>query len=371
MKGALILTDGTRFAGELIGAEIPVSGEVVFNTGMAGYELSLTDPSYRGQILVFTYPLIGNYGVAPGKLDGHGMETDFESEGVHVRGIIVSDLSRNFSHHKANVSLSDWLVRKGIPGISGIDTRALTEKLREHGVMLGQIVPEGHTPLATIADPNCANLVAEVSCRAVKVLEPENPCGITIAAIDTGIKNNILRSFLRRGVRIIRCPWDVDLAQIQEKFDALFLANGPGDPETVGPTIAKNIDLCRKQGKPVFGICLGNQILAIAAGAKTYKLKYGHRSVNQPCQELPGGKAVITSQNHGFAVDPATLPEDFEIWFKNLNDNTVEGIRHKSEPLFSVQFHPEACPGPMDTQYLFDYFLDVIRTKQKVISNKQ
>ena len=361
MNGALILADGTRFPGKLFGAETLGHGEVVFNTGMAGYELSLTDPSYRGQILTFTYPLIGNYGIAPSNRGEYGMELDFESEDVHVRGVVVDDISREYSHHKAEQSLSDWLKAKGIPGISGVDTRALTQKLREHGVMLGQIVPEGTEPLEKVADPNEENLVAEVSVKDVTVLEPKEPCGITIAVIDTGIKNNILRSYLRRGVRIIRCPWDVDLSQIEHDFDGLFIANGPGDPEVVGPVIKPNIDLCRRQSKPVFGICLGNQVLAIAAGAKTFKLKYGHRSANQPCMELPSEKAVITSQNHGFAVDADSLPEDFEVWFTNLNDETVEGIRHKTEPVFSVQFHPEACPGPQDTQYLFDHFLDIIR----------
>ncbi len=364
MKGTLILSDGTRFPGTLFGAKSLGHGEVVFNTGMAGYELSLTDPSYRGQILCFTFPLIGNYGVPPSNLDEFGMELDFESEDVHVRGVVVDGLSENFSHHKAEQSLSDWLEQKGIPGIAGIDTRALTQKLREHGVMLGQIVPDDIAPLETIEDPNLNNLVAEVSVKAVKVLEPQNPCGITIAVIDTGIKNNILRSYLRRGVRIIRCPWDVDLAQIEHDFDGLFIANGPGDPEVVGPVIKKNIDLCRQQGKPVFGICLGNQVLSIAAGAKTFKMKYGHRSANQPCLELATQKAVITSQNHGFAVDADSLPSDFEVWFVNLNDDTVEGVRHKTEPVFSVQFHPEACPGPEDTQYLFDHFLDVIRERK-------
>ncbi len=361
MNGTLILSDGTRFSGKLFGAQAVSHGEVVFNTSMAGYELSLTDPSYRGQILCFTFPLIGNYGIPPSRLDEFGMEIDFESEDVHVRGVVVDDLSKNFSHHKAEKSLSDWLEQKGITGISGIDTRALTQKLREHGVMLGQIVPDDVSPLQTIEDPNLINLVDEVSVKEVKVLEPQDYCGITIAVIDTGIKNNILRSYLRRGVRIIRCPWDVDLSTIEHDFDGLFIANGPGDPEVVAPVIGKNINLCREQGKPVFGICLGNQVLSIAAGAKTFKMKYGHRSANQPCLEVTTQKAVITSQNHGFAVDADSLPSDFEVWFTNLNDDTVEGVRHKSEAVFSVQFHPEACPGPEDTQYLFDHFLDVIR----------
>lgn len=366
MKGALILADGTRFEGELFGAHRHVQGEVVFNTGMAGYELSLTDPSYRGQILVFTYPLIGNYGVSPESRDEFGMAENFESEGVHVRGVIVDGLSPEFSHHSAEKSLHEWLKEKEIPGIAGIDTRALTQKLREHGVMLGQIVPDDVEPADELEDPNLLNLVAEVSCPRVEVLTPKNYNGITLAVIDTGIKNNILRSFLRRGVRVIRCPWDADLTSIEQDFDALFLANGPGDPTAVAPTIARNIAVCRERGLPVFGICLGNQILALAIGARTHKLKYGHRGVNQPCIESGTGKAVITSQNHGFVVDDDSLPEGFEVWFRNLNDGTVEGIRHTTEPISSVQFHPEACPGPEDSHFLFDRFLETVRQSKGI-----
>jgi carbamoyl-phosphate synthase small subunit len=336
MKGKLLLSDGTEFFGELYGKQISVNGEVVFNTGMTGYEQSLSDPSYRGQILTFTYPLIGNYGIASEKKDTNDLAEHFESEGVHVRGVIVGELSEKFSHHSAEKSLSDWLNEKGIPLLSGVDTRALTQKLREHGVMLGQIVPEGQEALPEVPDPNEENLVAEVSCKAVQILEPDDFCGITIAAIDTGIKNNILRSFLRRGVRIIRCPWDADISKLEHDFDALFLSNGPGDPEAIADVVGKNIHFARSKKMPVFGICLGNQILALACGAKTYKMKYGHRGVNQPCQDMFTKKAVITSQNHGFAVDADSLPEHFEVWFTNLNDGSVEGIRHTSEPIFSV-----------------------------------
>ncbi len=364
MKGTLLLADGTKFSGELYGAQTMAHGEVVFNTGMTGYDQSLTDPSYRGQILVFTYPLIGNYGIAPDDVDEYGLARFFESNQTHIRAVIVSELSQEYSHHSAKKSLSDWLEQKGIPLLSGVDTRALTQVLREHGVMLGQVVPEGKVPMEEVPDPNTTNLVAEVSCTNIEVIEPKNPCGITIAAIDTGIKNNILRNFLQRGVRIIRCPWDTDISQIDEKIDALFLSNGPGDPEAVGEVIGKNVGYARQQKMPIFGICLGNQILSLSVGAKTFKLKYGHRGVNQPCQDKKTGKAVITSQNHGYAVDTDSLPDDFEVWFTNLNDGTVEGVSHKTEPIFSVQFHPEACPGPQDTQYLFDDFLNVIREKK-------
>jgi carbamoyl-phosphate synthase small subunit len=235
--------------------------------------------------------------------------------------VIVGELSEKFSHHSAEKSLSDWLNEKGIPLLSGVDTRALTQKLREHGVMLGQIVPEGQEALPEVPDPNEENLVAEVSCKAVQILEPDDFCGITIAAIDTGIKNNILRSFLRRGVRIIRCPWDADISKLEHDFDALFLSNGPGDPEAIADVVGKNIHFARSKKMPVFGICLGNQILALACGAKTYKMKYGHRGVNQPCQDMFTKKAVITSQNHGFAVDADSLPEHFEVYTNSTSKN--------------------------------------------------
>ncbi|QQS58926.1 glutamine-hydrolyzing carbamoyl-phosphate synthase small subunit [Candidatus Peregrinibacteria bacterium] len=362
MHGQLLLSDGTQFSGTLLGAPVFSHGEVVFNTGMSGYELSLTDPSYRGQILVFTYPLIGNYGIPSEENDIHGIISHFESSNVHVRGVVVGNASEQFSHYSGKKSLSEWLLEKGIPVLSGIDTRALTQKLREHGVMLGQIVPESERPLSNIPDPNEINLVEEVSVSEVSVLEPEEFCGITIAIIDTGIKNNILRNFLQRGVRIIRCPWNVDCSALPYSLDGLFLANGPGDPEMVAHTIAPNIEWADQKGIPLFGICLGNQILALSLGAKTYKLRYGHRGVNQPCLDVSTKKAVITSQNHGFAVDDSSLPDSLEVWFTNLNDGTVEGLRHKTKPIFSVQFHPEACPGPKDTEYLFDVFLDAIRS---------
>jgi carbamoyl-phosphate synthase small subunit len=361
MNDRLILQDGTSIEGELLGDKRISSGEVVFNTGMTGYEQSLTDPSYRGQILVFTYPLIGNYGVPAEKLDQNNLAELFESEEVHVRGVIVCNASEAFSHHNALESISAWLKKHNVPLLTGVDTRALTQKLREHGVMLGQIVPQNEEPLSEIEDPNELNLVDEVSCKEITVLEPKDYKGITLAVIDTGIKNNILRSFLNRGVRLIRCPWNTDISTLDHDFDGLFLANGPGNPESVAPMIGKNIEYARKQNKPVFGICLGNQVLALSVGAKTFKMKYGHRGVNQPCQDIFTKKAIITSQNHGFAVDADSLPNDFDVWFTNLNDGTVEGIKHKSEPVFSVQFHPEATPGPRDADYLFDLFLETIK----------
>lgn len=367
MKAKLILSDGSIFEGKMFGAETIGHGEVVFNTGMTGYELSLTDPSYRGQILCFTYPMIGNYGVAEEKKDEYGMNELFESENIHVRGVLVGEFAKDPSHHSLQKNLDAWLKEKGVVGIYDIDTRALTQKLREHGVMLGQIVPEKKIALKTVEDPNKRNLVAEVSCTEVEILEPKEYCGITIAAIDTGIKNNILRSFLQRGVRVIRCPWNTSIMDLEEKFDGLFLSNGPGNPEAVADIVGKNISYAREKNIPVFGICLGNQILALHMGAKTFKMKYGHRGVNQPCMDEQTKKAVITSQNHGFAVDADSLPAEMEVWFRNLNDNTVEGIQHKTEKLSSVQFHPEACAGPEDTKYLFDDFVAVMKEEKEKI----
>jgi carbamoyl-phosphate synthase small subunit len=359
---SLTLLDGTTFEGESFGAAVDLDGEVVFNTGMAGYPESLTDPSYRGQILVFTYPLIGNYGVPSAELNTWGFAKNFESEDIHVRGVIVTQLSEDFSHQAAVSSLSNWLEHHNIPGITGIDTRALTKKLREHGVMLGRISQAGGTAdTGNIADPNDTNLVAEVSCKEVKTYEPEGADASTptVAAFDCGIKNNILRSLLKRGVRVHRLPWDFDLHGSDLQYDAVFISNGPGDPKQCKETI-EQIQKAIEKGITTFGICLGNQLLALAIGGDTYKLKYGHRGVNQPCLEEGTERCIITSQNHGFAVADE-LPKGWKPWFRNANDQTVEGIRHESGKFFAVQFHPEATPGPEDANYLFDEFVDLIR----------
>ncbi|MDO8468582.1 MAG: glutamine-hydrolyzing carbamoyl-phosphate synthase small subunit [Candidatus Peribacter sp.] len=362
--GSLILADGTVFSGESFGAPVDADGEVVFNTGMAGYVESLTDPSYEGQILVFTYPLIGNYGVPTEEKNEYGFAQNMESEHIHVRGVIISQGSEHFSHHSAASSLKRWLEHHKIPAITGVDTRALTKKLREHGVMLGRISQKG-TESKTIEDPNTKNLVAEVSCKEPMTYEPkENAIGKSVIVFDCGIKNNILRSFLKRGVTVHRVPWDYDLASSPLKFDGVFISNGPGDPKSCVATI-RQIQWSLKQNLPTFGICLGNQLLALAIGGDTFKLKYGHRGVNQPCiehdaQGKPTKKCIITSQNHGFAVKPDQLPKGWHIWFTNANDGTVEGIRHESGRFFSVQFHPEATPGPEDANYLFDEFVKVL-----------
>ncbi|MDY0097853.1 MAG: glutamine-hydrolyzing carbamoyl-phosphate synthase small subunit [Bacteroidales bacterium] len=348
----LVLEDGTVFVGKLFGAISPAAGEVVFNTAMTGYPESLTDPSYRGQILCLTYPLVGNYG-APAKTEENSLYRFYESSSVHISGLIVSDYSSEYSHWNASESLGDWLKRNNKPGLYGIDTRALTKKIRETGTMLGKIEPEGTT--TEFFNPDTANLVSEVSTHEKKIYGSGK---YRIVLIDCGVKYNIIRNLLKRDTTIIRVPWDYDYHQ--EDFDGLFLSNGPGDPKMCTKTI-ENIKRSLSDSIPVFGICLGNQLMALASGADTYKLKYGHRSHNQPVILAGTGKAFITSQNHGFAVDNNTLGNDWEPLFLNLNDSTNEGMRHKSMPFFSSQFHPEASGGPTDTDYLFDVFVDNIR----------
>ncbi len=369
---SLILKDGTVFRGESFGSATDTDGEVVFNTGMVGYPESMSDPSYRGQILTFTFPLIGNYGVPSSEKNEWGFSKNYESEDVHVRGIIVSTESRDYSHFAAVSSLHEWMIHHKIPGITGIDTRALTKKLRETGVMLGRIVQDDvEQSVGEIEDPNDRNLVADVCCTEVVTYEPSkdafpNGSVASIVAYDCGIKRNILRSWLKRGVTVHRVPWNHDLKSSPLKFDGLFVSNGPGDPKKADVTIAQ-MKWATENNIPTFGICLGNQLLALAIGGDTYKLKYGHRGANQPCIEWKDGKptkrCIITSQNHGFAVDGEKLPDGWQVWFTNANDGTVEGIRHRSGRFFSVQFHPEAAPGPEDANYLFDEFLTLMTTK--------
>ena len=339
----LFLEDGTKIEGKSFGAAVEMSGEVVFNTGMTGYVEGFTDPSYVGQIVVLTYPLVGNYGV-PDK-------ATWESEKMQIAGLVVSEYSEQYSHHDAKQSLAEWLKVSGVPAITGVDTRALTKKLREHGVMLGALaekIPKKFT------DPNDGNLVAKVSPKQKRVY---GAGPIKIIAIDCGMKENIVRSLTRKGTTVTRVPWDYDFTK--DAYDALFISNGPGDPTQCGVTI-ENIRKAMKTNKPILGICLGNQLLALAAGAKTYKLKYGHRGQNQPCVDSKTGRCYITSQNHGFAVNEKTLPKDWSVWFTNANDGSNEGIRHKTKNWRSVQFHPEACPGPTDTAWIFDEFIESI-----------
>lgn len=348
----LILEDGTVFEGKSFGATRSAAGEVVFNTGMVGYPETLTDPSYFGQILVLTYPLVGNYGV-PGFTPGEIAPPPFESGRIQVSGLIVANYVAEYSHAGARRSLGEWLQKEQVPALTGIDTRALTKKLREKGTLLGKIEFDGDP--VDFFDPNVGNLLPEVSVPEKRVFGQGNT---RLLLVDCGAKESILRSLLRRETTVVRVPWDADPAG--EQFDGIVVSNGPGNPKQARQTII-HIREALTQGVPVFGICLGHQLLSLAAGANTYKLKYGHRSQNQPVQEVGGTRCFITSQNHGFAVDNSTLPPDWEPWFVNLNDGTNEGIRHRSGKFMSVQFHPEAAPGPVDTEFLFDRFLEEVR----------
>jgi len=356
-KVKLILEDGTTFEGKSFGYEKSVTGEVVFYTAMTGYPESLTDPSYTGQILVSTYPMIGNYGV-PSDRKENGLHRHFESDKIHITGLVVDNYSFGYSHWNAQSSLADWMKSQQIPGIYGIDTRALTKILREKGSMIGKIEFEGES--IELVDPNLMNLVAKASTNTVETYgEGEK----TVVLVDCGVKNNIIRCLIKRGVKVVRVPWDYDFTTLP--YDGLFLTNGPGDPIMCDITI-QYIKKAIGQEKPIMGICLGNQLLGLAAGCSTYKLKYGHRSHNQPVLMNGTNRCFITSQNHGYAIDQNSIPGDWETLFYNVNDNTNEGIRHKTKPFFSTQFHPEASSGPVDTEFLFDDFISNIKKVTKV-----
>lgn len=353
IKGKFVLKDGHEFSGTIFGAETSSSGEVVFSTGMVGYPESLTDPSFEGQILVYTFPLIGNYGVPEEKTTADNISTVFESDRVHIKGLVCSEYSENFSHWHAKKSLGDFLKAAKIPGITGIDTRALTKILRTKGCMTGKIIVGGKD--TAWYDPNLYNLAELVGAKKVQTYKA-GKSKKTIIVIDCGVKNNTLRSFLDRGISIIRVPWNYDFFEAGLNFDGVFISNGPGNPALLKPTI-EIIKKCLAKKIPTFGICLGNQLLGIASGAKTYKLKFGHRAQNQPCINTETGRCFMTSQNHGFAIDRDSMQKNWQIWFENANDRTIEGIRHKDLPFMAVQFHPEACPGPADSDYLFDQFI--------------
>jgi carbamoyl-phosphate synthase small subunit len=348
----LILEDGSVYYGYPFGYQKSVAGEVVFNTGMVGYPESLTDPSYKGQILVFTYPLIGNYGM-PDFSRRDGILNFYESDRGQVQGLIVSEYSLNNDHRSAELSLDDWLKNQGIPGIYGIDTRSLTKKLRDRGTMLGKIIYSDNDP--GFYNPNKENLATFVSIKDPVFYEAGRKK--MIALLDCGCKNGIIRSLLNRGVSILRVPWDYDVSN--EKFDGLLISNGPGDPKMYKQTIS-NVRKIIERNLPILGICLGNQILALAAGADTYKLKFGHRSQNQPCLKAGSKHCYITPQNHGYAVNTKSLQQGWVPWYSNLNDGTNEGIRHISKPFYGVQFHPEASPGPTDTCFIFDQFIGML-----------
>ncbi len=353
-KITLKLEDGSTFDGYSFGYEGSVAGEVVFNTAMTGYPESLTDPSYRGQILTLTYPLVGNYGV-PDDEKENDMHRFFESHTLHISALIVSDYSEEYSHWNAQQSLGDWLKENKIPGIYGVDTRMITKLLREKGSMLGKVIFNDDEP--EWYDPNEVNLVDQVSIKEKQVYGSGKH---RILLIDCGVKYNIIRYLLQRDTTVIRVPYDHDISA--EEYDGLFISNGPGDPKQCTATIGQ-LAKAFKNDVPIFGICLGNQLMALAAEADTYKLKYGHRSHNQPVLQVNTDKAYITSQNHGFAIDNDSLKGDWEPLFINLNDQTNEGMKHRTKPFFSTQFHPEASGGPTDTAHLFDAFIDMIESR--------
>ncbi|MDR3276301.1 MAG: glutamine-hydrolyzing carbamoyl-phosphate synthase small subunit [Treponema sp.] len=366
-QAKLVLEDGSEFSGWSFGRARSQAGEVVFTTGMTGYPQSLTDPSFRGQILVSTYPLVGNYGVPvqpkTGEpfFDEQDIPRHFESGRIQAAAFVTAEVCQEPSHFVSGTSLSAWLEKSNVPGLYGIDTRALTGRLREQGVMMGKILVEGSRDV-TIDSGLVPHPVADVSPVDLKIFRSRDAVAGAalprIVLVDCGAKANIYRCLLARNIEIIRVPWNHDLFGID--YDGLFLSNGPGDPKACGRTIA-TVRGAFSAGKPVFGICLGNQIMGLAAGADTYKLPYGHRGQNQPCVEVATGRCYITSQNHGYAIRAETLPKDWEPWFVNNNDGTIEGIRSRKGPFSAVQFHPEGCPGPRDTEFLIDRFLDQVR----------
>ena len=363
----LKLKDGRRFDGEHFGAPLSTAGEVVFNTGMVGYPEAMTDPSYRGQILVFTYPLMGNYG-APrqgGEHEAPGiLGAAFESDRIHLAGIVISKLCREYSHWNAVQSLEEWMKLNHIPGLAGVDTRALTQHLREKGSILGKLVYDEVD--VDWRDPNQRNLAAEVS-TSKPIYYPAENGEKKVVLVDLGCKYSIIRSLLKRRVSVYRVPWDYDWSE--EDADGIFISNGPGNPKMCAATI-NILKKGMQRNIPIMGICLGHQLISLAAGADTYKLKFGHRSQNQPCVEVGGKRCYITSQNHGYAVNIESIPGDFKPWFFNVNDGTNEGIQHNYKPIYSVQFHPEANPGPSDTDFLFDKFVEDLSRVNVETANK-
>lgn len=353
----LVLEDGTEMAGSAFAAVEPVGGEVVFNTGMSGYVETLTDPSYRGQILVATYPLAGNYGVPAPRAAG-SLDLPYESGAIQVAGLVVQHYVAAYSHHAAARSLGEWLHAEGVPAVAGIDTRTLTRRLREAGTMRGWLFPAE----MTLADAQDRARVVDMKDEVFRSVAPNEPIDypggeLRVLLVDIGAKDNIVRSLLARGASVERTPWHARLADRAQRADGIVIGNGPGDPRDLGALVEQVRGLLAAYEGPIFGICLGNQILARAAGGDTYKLPYGHRGVNQPVHDLLTRRCYITSQNHGYAVRETSLPADWESWFVNINDGTNEGIRSRLRPFFSVQFHPEASPGPRDTGFLFDDFL--------------
>lgn len=358
-KATLRLQDGTEFQGYAFGAELSTSGEVVFNTAMAGYPESMTDPAGAGQIMVLTYPLVGGYGVPSTEAtEANGLRSFIESEKIWVKGLVVGDYSPEYSHWNAKESLGDWMKREGIPGITGVDTRKLTKVLCEKGTMTGTIIPEGATAASQKEE---GNSVIETSCTEVITYQPTGASiNKRVVLVDCGVKHSIIKFLLSQGVEVVRVPWNYDFNDLS--FDALFLADGPGNPDACASTI-DNIKkfLANPEVRPCMGICLGNLLLAKAAGAATTELKYGHHGHSVPVREVGGTRCYVTAQNHNYAVDASTLTGDWEEWFQNMNDGSCEGIRHKKNPWFAVQFQPETNPEAADTKALFEKFIEILK----------
>ena len=362
-----MLEDGTVFDGIGFGYPSEIAGEVVFNTGMVGYTETLTDPSYRGQILCLTYPLVGNYGVPSYDIkDEYGLPKFFESDRIQIKGLLIHDLSNIASHWSCTKTLDQWLYEEKVPGIYSIDTRELTKKLRVHGVMMGAIVVSENTINESLMKKVLANaryeelnFMPEVSTSETQ--EYGDKSRNCIVVLDTGVKYSIIRNIMRTGYRVVRLPWDATYEQMMSyNPKGVVISNGPGNPKTCTSTI-KTASKLINTSTPTLGICLGNQILALAGGADTYKLRFGHRGQNKPCVDKRNSQVYVTSQNHGYGIDPKSLAKTgFGVWFSNADDNTVEGIEHKSKPIIAVQFHPEASPGPYDCMFVFDRFREII-----------
>lgn len=367
VQAALRLKTGQMFQGESFGAPRTITGETVFTTSLVGYPESMTDPSYRGQILVFTQPLVGNYGVPSNVRDEFGLLKYFESEQIQVSGIVVSDYAQQYSHWNAVESLASWCARNEVPAITGVDTRALVHVLRGQGSTLGQLAVgeqdvKANVETITWADPNTENLVAQASIKEPVTF---NPMGdVKVALLDCGVKHNIIRSLVKRGASVTVLPWDYNFNQVAHEFDGLFISNGPGNPEKATVTIENLRTTLQTYQRPIFGICMGNQLLGLAAGLKVKKLPFGNRGHNQPAVNTRTGNCVITSQNHGYALCDEKMPAGWDRYFVNANDGSNEGIWHENGLFSSVQFHPEAKGGPMDTEYLFGDFLATVRAEK-------
>ncbi|ETS83330.1 Carbamoyl-phosphate synthase arginine-specific small chain [Pestalotiopsis fici W106-1] len=375
-EATFTIRDGPIFRGTAFGADTNISGEAVFTTSLVGYPESMTDPSYRGQILVFTQPLIGNYGVPSNQRDQWNLLKYFESPHIQCAGIVVSDVATQYSHWTAVESLGEWCAREGVPAISGVDTRAIVTHLREQGSSLARISTGEEYDAdedESFIDPGQINLVAKVSTKAPFVVEAHNP-KYHVALIDCGVKENILRSLVSRGASVTVFPYNFKIQKVADNYDGVFVTNGPGDPTHCQETVYNLRNLMETSQVPIMGICMGHQLLALAAGARTVKMKYGNRAHNIPALDLTTGQCHITSQNHGYAVDASSLPKEWKEYFVNLNDGSNEGMRHSTRPIFSTQFHPEAKGGPMDSSYLFDKYIENVqafKATQKVYKDNR